>query len=47
MVFGMISAAGTEPLVRLHSKINTTVYKEILQLNNQLYLCKMTLHVTQ
>ena len=31
MVFSMISEAGTGPLVRLHSKINTTVYKEILK----------------
>ena len=31
MVFGMISTFGTGPLVRLHSKINTTVYKEILK----------------
>ena len=31
MVFGMISIAGTRPLVRQHSKINATVYKEILK----------------
>ena len=31
MVFGIISTAGTGPLVRLHGKINTTVYKEILK----------------
>ena len=31
MVFGMINAAGTGPLVRLHSKINATVYKGILK----------------
>ena len=31
MVFGMISTAGTGPLVRLHTKINATVYKEILK----------------
>ena len=31
MVFGMISAAGTEPLVRLHTKIDATVYNEILK----------------
>ena len=31
MVFGMISIAGTGPLVRLHSKLNATVYKEILK----------------
>ena len=31
MVLGMISAAGTEPLVRLHGKISATVYKEILK----------------
>ena len=31
MVFGMISFAGTGPLVRLHGKINATVYKEILK----------------
>ena len=31
MVFGMISTAGTWPLVRLHGKINTIVYKEILK----------------
>ena len=30
MVFGKIMAAGTGPLVRLHGKINATVYKEIL-----------------
>ena len=29
MVFGMISVAGTGPLVRLHGKINATVFKEI------------------
>ena len=29
MVFGMISAAGTGPNVRLHGKINATVYKEL------------------
>ena len=28
MVFCMISATGTGPLVRLHGKINVTVYKE-------------------
>ena len=31
MVFGMILAAGTGPLVRLHGKINTAVYKDILK----------------
>ena len=31
MVFDMISATGTGPLVRLHGKINATVYKEILK----------------
>ena len=31
MVFGMISFAGTGPLVRLHSKITAAVYKEILK----------------
>ena len=31
MVFGMISTTGTGPLVRLHSKIKATVYKEILK----------------
>ncbi len=31
MVFGMISTAGTGPLVRLHGKINAAVYKEILK----------------
>ena len=31
MVFGIISVAGTGPLVRLRGKINTTVYKEILK----------------
>ena len=31
MVFGMISAASSGPLVRLHGKINTTVYIEILK----------------
>ena len=30
MVFGMITTAGTVPLVRLNGKINATVYKEIL-----------------
>ena len=31
MEFGMISAPGTGTLVRLHGKINTTVYKEIFK----------------
>ena len=31
IVFGMISTAGTGLLARLHGKINTTVYKEILK----------------
>ena len=31
MVLGMISTACTGPLVRLHVKINATVYKEILK----------------
>ena len=31
MVFGMISATGIGPLVRLHGKINATVYKDILK----------------
>ena len=31
MVFGMFSTAGTGPLVRLHGKINATVYQEILK----------------
>ena len=31
MVFGMILAAGTGPLVWLHGKMNVTVYKEILK----------------
>ena len=31
MVFGMISTAGIGPLVNLHGKINTSVYKEILK----------------
>ena len=31
MVLGMIAAAGTGPLVSLHGKINTTVYKELLE----------------
>ena len=31
MVFGMISVSGTGSLVRLHGKINATVYKEILK----------------
>ena len=31
IVFGMISIAGTGPLVRLHGKIYATVYKEILK----------------
>ena len=31
IVFGMISTADTGPLVRLHGKINITVYKEILK----------------
>ena len=31
MVFDMISTSGTGPLVRLHSKMNTTVYKEVLK----------------
>ena len=29
MVFGMISVAGTGPLVRLHGEINTTAYRDI------------------
>ena len=29
MVFGMISAAGTVPLIRRHGKINATICKEI------------------
>ena len=31
MVFGMISTAGTGPLVRLHRKINVAIHKEILK----------------
>lgn len=31
MVFGMISAAGPGPLVRLHGRINAAVYKELLK----------------
>ena len=31
MVFGMISVACTGTLLRLHGKINATVYKEILK----------------
>ena len=31
MVFRMIPAASTGPLVRLHGKINATIYKEILK----------------
>ena len=31
MAFGMISKAGTGPLVRLHVTINATVYKEMLK----------------
>ena len=31
MMFGMISPAGTGPLVRLHNEVKTTVYKEILK----------------
>ena len=31
MVFDMITITGTGPLVRLHCKINATVYKEILK----------------
>ena len=31
VMFGMISATSTEILVRLHAKINATVYKEILK----------------
>ena len=38
MVFGMISFAGTGPLVKQHSKINATVYKEILKMHNVPYL---------
>ena len=36
MVFAMISEAGTGPLVRLHGKINATVYKKYWR--NMLYL---------
>ena len=31
MVFGIISAAGRGPLVRLHGRINAAVYKEMLR----------------
>ena len=31
VVFGMMSAAGTGPLLVRHGKINATVYKEILK----------------
>ena len=31
MVFGMISAAGRGPIVRLHGPINAVVYKEMLR----------------
>ena len=31
MVFGMISAAGPGAFVRLHGRINTSVYKELLK----------------
>ena len=31
MVFGMISAAGPGPHVRLHGRINAAVYKEMLR----------------
>ena len=31
MVFGMISVAGSGPLVRLHSQINANVCKKILK----------------
>ena len=31
MVFGMISANGTGPLVRLEGRVNAQVYKELLQ----------------
>ena len=31
MVFAMIPAAGTGPHVKLHGKINATVYKDILK----------------
>ena len=31
MVFGMVSAAGPGPLVRLHGRINAAVYKELLK----------------
>ena len=56
MVFGTISIAGTGPLVKLHSRINTTVYKEILKkhvhnlrtaINQSAVLCKIMLYVTQ
>ena len=38
MVFGLISVAGTGPLVRLHSKINATVYIEILKKTRHIFL---------
>ena len=31
LVFGMISAAGPRSLVRLHGRINASVYKELLK----------------
>ena len=31
MVFGMISTAGTGTLMRLHGKINATIYKDLLR----------------
>ena len=33
MVFDMISVAGTGPRVKLHGKINATVYKKIMKLH--------------
>ena len=33
MVFGMFSASGTGPLVRMQGKINAKVYKELLQMH--------------
>ena len=57
MVFGMISTVVTGPLVRLHGKINATVYKVILKknvvpnlkfaINQPAVFMQITLRVTQ
>ena len=42
MVWGMISSAGLEPIVRFHGNINASVYKELLRLHALPHLRKGT-----